>query len=549
VLARALRDSAYPAKSISAARQLDSYGDTTERKTPLRPILDAAAAMGLGQEVRAALERPGEAPAADLLMIARAHAHDPAVLPQLPAWLGQPHSPQLLWELADLLAAWPEAQAPARTLLQNLPPSPAEMPPAARVEELAHRGVLEARCGLPDLALRDLRQAYAAHDQVQGNQPQILFDVAEGLALCSQAAEAKKVAREWAQLTREGNWIARVFTGPLMELAQSGREMLFRMFADVLKAVEPPRNPSNGNDLESSSSHDFTTNLDDAEHLLAARATRWNTFTPYAWLQSTHPDGTSEIAWTQAWLTGVPGPKERIIKAVPSANPAPKKPVRIDLYGGEVEDRLTRVAFVEKASPEGKWRGRLPANQRFLAVSVTMDGQTVLGRPMPFAPGKNLIPPLETLLAKLPMGLWQRGTSGPAGESLRGVQLNREISPPEPLAPTEIEVSGGLGKDLLISGWVKGGHVNLALLLPDGTRQSMTLQSEFGPSDPWIWRRFEIAAQVEGRGEQGIPGARVMLMLTPGGEYSGLQVISSEAKPRPVERDAELPPSARAPEF
>ena len=207
--------------------------------------------------------------------------------------------------------------------------------------------------------------------------------------------------------------------------------------------------------------------------------------------------------------------------------------MRVELYCGDDSDRLARLAVLENAGPSGVWRGRLPKEHGVLAASIAVDGQPVLGRMAPFGAAKNIMPSLAAQLAKLPALLWKRGAAGPDGESLSGVKLTGKAKRDEVLANVEIELPGGAGQDLAISGWAKGGHVDVALILPDGTRKDVV--QSLGWSDTHAWLRFDFrpSAEKADRPEDATPaGTRLVLTFAPGGEYSGIRVIATERKPK-----------------
>lgn len=518
-LARALREAAAPAGEMIEFPKRDFFGDQVLRLRPLRPLLRQAAALGLTDELRATMAAEGGPLAADLALLLRLETRDAAALAELSARLEKTFSPQMLEELAELLAPWPEAREHAQKILRLLEPAHAFSTPPRRLEQLARHGSLAAQCGMPEAA-HWLEKSHAAQKTTTGNRPKILFDLLEGFSLLPPTDGARRVAEELAQLAKSRRWSDDIFMEGVRELAAAQRTAALKF---LLPAFAGQRS------FEGDVHRRI---IAGAAHTLAARAGRWKDLTPSAWLKDTPADGTSEVGWALGWWTGGEGEGQtpRLFHAPDLAGAPPGAPLRVELFFGRESDRLERLAVVKNAGPAGVGRGPLPAADGFLAASISMVGRTVLGRATPLRAGKNLLPPFAEQLAKLPAQLWSRAASGPEGEALRGLRLFHSSDNIPSLAVAELPLPALEGQDLAFSGWLKGGAVDLGIVLPDGRRR--IIAEALGRSEPQVWTRMDVTVPAQRLAEAQPPvekGARYVLLLAPGGEYSGLRVTAMAA--------------------
>jgi tetratricopeptide (TPR) repeat protein len=525
VLARGLRDSLAHAEEGAAFPRQDFWGNPIRSARPLRPLCEQAAALGLAGELRAQLERDGGA-SADLALLLRAAVRDATVLTPLSPRLDQPMPAALREDFAALLAPWPEARKLAQKILRE--PDFSTGP----AERLARGGLLAAQCGLPDEAARWLGQALQTPRTDRGDRMTMLLDIVEGFSLITPAGGGHEAAEELKRLIASGRGSTEVLHSRLLAMAGAGREAAFRQFADIVAGKGPVQNRSLANLLA------------DGERILAASRGEWGEATPGAWLHGAHDDGTAQVAWAVGWTTAAERGGAAIFQTASASSAAAGKPLRVELFWGENKDRMVRIATIEKAAATGVWRGRLPQPQGVLAASISFDGQTVTGPATPFRAGKNFLPPLAALLAKLPPLLWSGGTTGPGGETLRGVRLTDPRQGGELLSEAEWELPGALDQNLTVSGWVKGGapgQVGLMLLVPGPTGEQRQHVQKLSFSDSPAWRRFEFSVPADRLGQPVAAlrekGARLFLTLAPGGEYSGLQVTATDP----------LPAAARAP--
>ena len=522
---------ARPAASIAAFPHLDKWDDYASVTRPLQPMLYEADSLGLGSALSAMLGADTAPIATDLALLLRVQARDLEVLPKMAARLTRPMMPLVLDEFAEQLANWKEGREAARIALGILEHAHAIPSPAERAWQLSRHGLLAARCGMEREAVAWLSDAFAKQSEVRCDRITILLHVTEGMAHCGQPEKAASAARALAEIFEAGKqkagsgtirWSPDSVARRIRELAADGDETVVRLLSSALQASDPPDEKG------------LATAISDATGILASRSGKTEALSPFAWMRERSEDGTGEIAWALGYFP--PGKEEQRQMRVPdSPQPVPAKRRRIELFHGEEADRLERIAVIENTASTGVWRGHIPKPGGWLAASATADDAAILGPARAVRTGKNLLPALGEMPGKqLPALLWKKRGAGPGGDTIESVRLPAPVDGEQySLAGNVIEISGAIGKDLFISGWMKRGSV--WVMLADEKEQWQQTGHRAAGGEEGDWQYFEIAIQAKVLTDWGQPHdvrqRRVALKLFTGGAYSGLRVIGTTPAP------------------
>jgi len=513
VIECALRAALAPAPEVAAFPKHDDTGSLIIEWPTLAPIFQHASALGLTDEVIAALSGDGDPVGLRAALLLRLGKRDGTALPELSAWLERPPPLQVLEELSRLLAPWPDARPQSQAILRLLESTYAYSEPRARAKQSIMHAALASQCGLDELRKNPLPAGDSFPPQMLRRSPYYVFDALEALAQSSDPRGTAELAERIALAASRHQWSESDYREGLWKCAADGRmdavSYLTKAFTDHQSLREPAS----------------VLALSAATHGLAVRTEKWSELTPMAWLKDVHEDGTSEVGWAFGWYQG-----ERDSKAflVPDLAPVPpRRTLRVEIFFGRQRDRLERVAVVEQGAPAGMWRGPLSLSDGFLAVSISAAGRAILSEPVPIHVRRNLLPPLAEQLAKLPALLWSKAETGLEGDSLRGVSLYTAPNGGEPsLATATLELPPFEGQELIVSGWAKGGRIGLDAILP---KRREHLIASLAVSDPQAWTRIDrkIPAEVLARMKDLGKDARWELTLAPDGEYSGLRVTAA----------------------
>ena len=274
--------------------------------------------------------------------------------------------------------------------------------------------------------------------------------------------------------------------------------------------------------------------IEDAARILDLHSGKTTGATLVATAGRTFEDGASEIVWTHALLPLGEEGNRRMHAAEISRTTTPWRG-RIELFFGETEDRLERIAVIEDTTLSGAWRGRLPQPDGWVAVSAGTGGTTVLGPARPVHFGKNLLPAADEMFGKiLPAPIWRKRGAGPGGEAIESVLAIRQIfSGGNSVGEFVAGIGDAPGKDLTLSGWVKHGQITFAVLGEDGQPRDIGSQAMSGPQGDWEYFEMELSAAMFAKHQEAAHGKLkgVAVRLSPGGAYSGLRVIATEPKP------------------
>lgn len=527
VLEAALLGTETPVAQMDAFSRLKADDANATRKRPILPVLEQAGALGLGDALQAKLEKNGAPAAHALALMLRVQMRDAAVLPEIVSQFGKPTPPLFIEELAALLDGWSEGRAALRASLLRLESVEMTQTPGERVERLAFHGWLAARCGMEREATRWLLDAFKQQAAVRCDKPKILLHVTEGLLLCTPADKAHDAAAELAKLMKPPKENTSYFTPEpvvkrLRELAAEGDAKAVQIFSAALKA--------GGADVQPS----IAKGIEDAARTLDLRAGKTTGLSPLALAGRTFDDGTHEILWTHALLPlGEEGRRQLRVAEMPRTTTPWRG--RIELFFGETEDRLERIAVIEDAAVTGAWRGRLPKSDGRVAVSAGTGGTTVLGPARPVHFGKNLLPGADEILAKnLPAPIWRKRSDGPEGEAFESVlAAERSVYGGNSIADFFVPIADAPGKDLTLSGWAKRGQVTFAVLGEDGQPRDIGSPAIRGAQGDWEQFEIVLTAPMFTRHMDAAKGKLngIVVKLSPGGAYSGLSVIATEPKP------------------
>ncbi len=497
-----------------------SFDREFERAHSALPLIEQLSALGMDSDVRATFEGEATWLAKDIAMLIRAHSRDAAVIADLNLRIAQPMMPQMLEDFAEILAGWPEAREAARVALTNLESAHKKQTFGPRILQLSRHGMLGARCGL-DKAERWLFETLAASESVAAERIPVLLNLIEGMQKSPGIGNPGNPAMDLASYVNSRDFSPNPVSARVRELAAAGNEQAVRLLARVFTINGPPRDRSLLDALRESSL------------VIAAQSGKSSDLAPIAWVTGTEPNGTSEVAWSHGWYFT----SEEKATAMRVASRVKPQEMKVELFYGEGSGRFERFAVIENAAATGVWRGRLPKPIGGLLAVSTAEGRVVSGQANEFRLGKNILPPVNEILQKLPPVIWKIG-SGPSGDSLESVRLverpnNDYLSFPE----SRIELPDAAGKNISVTGWQKRGTVSLSRQAEDGKWQLMATQAGAGLSDAWEYFQIAITAEVnsEAQTKAGAPAARVALILNPGGSYSGLQVFATRPRPKPRE--------------
>ncbi len=522
-LADEIREALNPGDAIGTFARDNSWGFVTPTPYPLHPLLEDAKALGVSAAIRTKFENSDAYLSKELAMLLGVHARDAKLLSTLPVRMEQPMPPHLCEEFAELLADWPEAREGAQTALRKLEPIHALKTPSERMLQYSRHGLLAARCGMKKEAERWLFEVLAVHETVQGNQPEILLNLHEGLLLNPILGDIRNTTMK--RLTtmklaacmknREYSSGQNPVEIRIRELIAKGDEKTARSIASAIAANGTPKDRS------------LAATLQELDMNLAALNGKAESLTPIARQVGNTDDGQTEIYWSHGWQRTLP--QQTPVWCTPSIKGGQR--LRIELFFGPNQTRLERIAVMDDAGISGTWRGKLPESSGWIALCTTANYRAVFGPPIEITRGKNILPDMDEILKKIPPILWKKG-EGPGGDALESIRFSKQNSHSSP-SPAEaiIALHNLAGNDITITGWRKHGGVHLSLHDENGAWQNIGgTQSNAG--EDWEWFETKIPAQhLLQRSLKKLDKApEYALILQRGGCYSALKVVATPSK-------------------